>query len=66
MNLLNNNTKIKLDLNFEKDIFKNLLLFMFNNSSERFVIPDNIKKEYIIVDEETEDIDNIEKERNRY
>lgn len=61
--LLSNDNKIKLNLDFEKDIFKNLLLFMFNNSSERFAIPDNIKKEYIVVDEDSEDIDNIEKKK---
>jgi len=60
VDLLSSDNKIKLNLDFEKDIFKNLLLFMFNNSSERFAIPNNIKKNYIIVDEENEDVDNIE------
>ena len=60
VDLLSSDTKIKLNLDFEKYIFKNLLLFKFKKSSERFAIPDNIKKKYIIVDEENEDVDNIE------
>lgn len=61
IDLLNSNTKIKSDYYFEVDIFKNLLLFMFNNSTERFTIPDNIKKPFIMIDDENQDLDNIEK-----
>lgn len=60
IDLLFSNNKIKFDYLFEIDIFKNLLLFLFNNSSERFSIPDDIKKPYIMVDNEEQDLDEIE------
>lgn len=57
---LKNNTPIFKDTNFEKDIFKNIFLFLINNSKERFLLDKNIFQKYLINNDEeiVDDTDN--------
>ena len=42
-------------LNFEKDIFKNIFIFLANNSKEKFLLDKNIFGKYIILEDITDE-----------
>ena len=59
---LENNIPLYLDSAFEKDIFKNIIIFLVNNSTERFLLkhPD-FNKFKLSEEDDQEDLDEIEK-----
>ena len=54
---LKSNIPLFKDINFEKDIFKNIFIFLANNSKERFLLDKKIFKNIILEDPDDEILD---------
>ena len=57
---LKSNISIFKNVKFEKDIFKNIFIFLANNSKERFLLNKDILKKLIIKNDEDDDVDDDE------
>jgi hypothetical protein len=63
---LKSNLPIFKDVNFEKDIFKNIMMFLINNSKERFLLDRNIFGKFIMEDSDEEIIDDTDNDFKSY
>ena len=63
---LKSNTPVFRDVKFEKDIFKNIFIFLANNSKERFLLDKDIFGKLILNNEDEEIIDETDNDFKNY